>query len=228
MSIPILLATLLSIANAAITISFRCPPEGFNSVQNFNSKDYFSGDWYPVKQVVNSYQPEDSLYCVAATYTMVTTPKCSLLGCDDKQVDVYNRAKRGSVTGETRGGNLVGVIPNADDSSKALVGPKFVPQLFYGDYWVVAVGKYSDLVSGTTLSSGKFYDWAIITGGLPRAETSPGKCLPGIGFQNEGLWLFSRKAEPGADIVDEIVKKAADLKLDTSKLINVKHSGCTY
>ena len=180
-----------------------------------------------MKQAENSYQPATSLYCVAATYTMEPTLRCRIFNCKDTQVDVYNRARRGGIYGEESGGHLVGVIPDVSDPSKAAVGPWFIPQFLYGPYWIVAVGKYSELVSGAPKTDFT-YEWAIITGGPPNRETSSGKCIPGVGFQNEGFWIFTRMNDPGDVIIGEIEKKAEALGLDTSELIKVKHEGCTY
>ena len=195
-------------------VSSACPPEGFNSVPDFNPDAYFNGSWYPVMQSYNSYQPADKLYCVVATYTMQENGK----------VDVNNRARSGSIDGEQSGGHLVGVIPDPSDPSKAKVGPSFIPELFYGDYWVVAIGKYADVIEGYEGESDNVYDWGVISGGLPNKETSPGKCLADGGWQNEGFWCFSRIPEPGQDVIDAIVKAAGDLLLDTSQLHKVVHS----
>ena len=39
-----------------------CPPEGFESVENFDLTAYVSAPWFVQQQAINSYQPADSLY----------------------------------------------------------------------------------------------------------------------------------------------------------------------
>ena len=83
-----------------------CPPKGYNRIQNFNSKAFLQGTWYSVKQLEVRYQPAKQLYCVAATYTIIPSFKCRIFGCEDTQVDVYNRAREG-VDGKQKSVHLV-------------------------------------------------------------------------------------------------------------------------
>ena len=224
----LVLPLLSTLVNGFWLGSGTCPPSGYDSMRNFEALDFFSGTWYSVKQTEVPYQPARQLFCVAADYTVEKTWFCQLFGCDNKQVAVYNRAKEG-VNGPTIDINFTGYIPNPADPSKVFVGlpiGSFIASFFPGNYWVVAGGKYSDLKRRSTSGreeTDRVYDWAVITAGAPKTESSPGRCLPDFGF-----WLFARDPLPDDAIISKIEKVAYNLGLDTTKLIKVDHQGCTY
>ena len=217
-----LLPFVLSSASGKLPfISDICPPEGFDSIREFDPNPYFAGIWYTLKQAPNHYQTLEKFFCIAANYTIRA----------DTKVDVYNRDRIGAVDGPLSGTNLVAFIPNPEVPSKAKVGPPFIPEELYGDYWVVAIGNYSDIVEGYESSGEHTYEWAVIVDGMPTQERN-GACLPDNGEDNEGFWLLSRIAEPGKAAVDAVEQVAADLQLDTSILVAAVHSQdgkvCTY
>lgn len=72
--------------------------------------------------------------------------------------------------------------------------------------------------------------WAIVSGGPPE-EPSNGFCSTGtgtIGTNNVGIWLYHKDPQPPAQIVQEILDKAADLGFDVSLLVKVNHTACMY
>eukprot|EP00882_Tetradesmus_deserticola_P013232 GHRQ01014032.1.p1 GENE.GHRQ01014032.1~~GHRQ01014032.1.p1 ORF type:complete len:106 (+),score=25.27 GHRQ01014032.1:118-435(+) len=70
------IATLLLLASAAaearsLRAESQCPPPGLDSVRDFNLQAYIAAPWYAVEQVVVSYQPRDSFFCITARYIPV-------------------------------------------------------------------------------------------------------------------------------------------------------------
>jgi len=198
----------------------QCPPEGYDSVLPFSLDAYVTDNataWYVQQQQPISYQPLDSLYCVRARYTKL----------DNGRIGVDNFARVGSVTGRAQnpgGFQLNAVVRDPAVESKLAVGPPFLPPTLYGPYWVVAAGPYSpddEEWTGT-------YEWAIITGGPPNAESENGACIGTGRFQNEGFWLFTREQVASEELVQELRTIAEGLGLDTSVLVPVEQEGCSY
>eukprot|EP00951_Prasinocladus_malaysianus_P004615 scaffold32492_cov33-Prasinocladus_malaysianus.AAC.1 len=73
--------------------STRCPPANFDALSDLDLEAYVSEPWYIYKQMVNSYQPIESLFCVAALYTSI----------DATTVKVRNYANSGAVNGPPMG-----------------------------------------------------------------------------------------------------------------------------
>lgn len=192
-----------------------CPPEGYDSVPDFDIDAYIGEDaspWYIQQQQAISYQPEESLFCVRARYTRLANGR----------IGVDNSARIGGVDGpEQNAGNfqLNAVIVDEADPSKLAVGPPFLPPALYGPYWVVAVGPVDPETEE--------YEWAIVTGGAPNSESN-GACVGSGRFQNEGFWLFTREQVAGEELIDEMRGVAEGLGLDTSVLVPVPQEGCEY
>lgn len=198
-------------------------------MEDLDIASYISKPWYVQKQMPLIYQPKDQLFCVRASYEP--------LDADDltEGLRVVNYANRDRVNGEAMGTGgdtffpLVASIPDPNQLSKLQVGPDigFLPgvqQLAMGDYWIVAANG----------SKPGEYDWAIISGGLPKRETDNG-CATGnslgllrrFQINDIGLWFFSRRAvDPQGTAVMEDV--AQGLGLDTSELVDVQQEGCLY
>ena len=69
---------------------------------------------------------------------MLSCHECSAV---KPSVNVFNYANRNQVNGEPRVANLSAVaLHPGTNPSQLLVGPKFIPRLFWGPYWVVAAG----------------------------------------------------------------------------------------
>lgn len=206
------LVVLAAACAAAAGARAACPPEGFDSVSGFNLTEYIAAPWYIQEQQVNSYQPENSLFCVRAAYLSD--------GADSGLLRVDNFAREGSVDGPRRGDSAAELRAAVVDEDKGQlkVGPSFLPRALYGPYWVVALGPEAR--------------WAVISGGPPTEET-PGGCVNpenarGLFGNNEGLWIFHRdEVAPPADVAD--AKSAAEaLGFDLSLLRPVVQEGCTY
>ncbi|KAI7844839.1 hypothetical protein COHA_001493 [Chlorella ohadii] len=216
----------------------RCPPPGFDALQDFNVTQYIAQRWFVQKQEPLVYQPADRLFCVFAEYQPLREdPLDGLL--------VNNYANEGAVNGPVVGTSEVAdgplttaTIPNKRRPSKLRVaislggGESFRPiQLGRGgDYWVVAAGQSVDPAD----RSGNLYDWAIVTGGRPNRRSN-GACATGSPFglvrrfqtNNVGLWLFTRKPIDPVN-TQLMMGKLAELGLDPSGLLDVQQQGCTY
>ncbi|TMW65505.1 hypothetical protein Poli38472_008147 [Pythium oligandrum] len=218
-------SALVASASAQAT---TCPPADYRSKAVFNPAKYFDGRWYAIQQIPVTYQPENELFCVTADYTIETTKLCQLFRCNETVVRVDNGANKDSVTGTRKTAGLNGLIKDLSKPAEASVGPRFLPSLFYGPYWVIEAGSYDELLADNTEFTSENYEWAIITVGAPEVKTSGG-CLPGTGaFNGEGFWLFSRKAVVSQDITDRLVKLAASKGLDVTALKIVPQEGCKY
>lgn len=110
--------------------------------------------------------------------------------------------------------------------SKLLVGPRFLPRLFYGPYWVVAVSPDKPREAGD--DAGEGYDWAVVSGGQPTLPTSEGKCRTGDGVNGSGLWLFSREKVAGDATIAAMMAVLDEKGFDASVLEPVTQEGCRY
>ena len=106
--------------------STQCPPSNFDSKASLNITAFFSGTWYSIKQLEQSYQKLDEFYCTSATYTLETETRwwCKLFNhCNEQSVKVQNRATKG-LNGCVNEATLR-EIPDQESSSKAKVRPFF-------------------------------------------------------------------------------------------------------
>jgi len=210
----------LLVVSFTATAFAQCPPEGYDSVLPFSLDAYVTDNataWYVQQQQPISYQPLNSLYCVRARYTKL----------DNGRIGVDNFARVGSIDGSAQnpgGFQLNAVVRDPEVESKLAVGPPFLPPTLYGPYWVVAAGPYSPDDAEWTGT----YEWAIITGGPPNAESDNGACIGTGRFQNEGFWLFTREQVASEELVEEMRTIAEGLGLDTSVLVPVEQEGCSY
>jgi lipocalin len=205
-----------------------CPPANFQSKQTLNPAKFFEGRWHALAQLPVKFQEEDLFYCITANYRVQKTALCRLIGCDDKVVKVYNTANRDSVNGAQVSVTLNGLIPDADVPSKAIVGPPFLPSNFYGPYWVIESGSYSDLEAGNTTFEGENYEWALISGGEPEVATAKG-CVTGKGPENQnGIWLLSRQPIVSQETYEKALALVASKGFDVNALKKVTHEGCKY
>jgi len=144
--------------------------------------DTYLGEWFVVAQAINSYQPEEFLNCVQATYT--TLPPADQWSQIIKEflgwnynIDVFNQAK--NAQGYPTQVNLCGL--NSDPDLGALkVAPCFLPNKLGGDYWVV------------------YYEEgevAVVTVGQPNFNTRGSLCIPRGKTGDNGLWILAREKE---------------------------------
>lgn len=226
----ILIAALAAVSNAA-SVSATCPPPGLAAVKDLNIEKYISAPWYIQWQAETSYQKKDSNYCVRAIYTKTSGwapshwfshnwffgPILGFFRSEAGQIDinVFNYANKNGVNGQQMVGNLSAVVLRPETfPGELLVGPGFIPRVFWGPYWVVAIGDQ--------------YDWAIISGGPPNRPTSNGKCETGDGINNSGFWFFTRDQNVSADLINKMLGVATDLGYDTGVLNKVEQKGCEY
>jgi lipocalin len=185
---------------------------------DFDVDKYIEKTWYIQSQQENSYQPEEDLFCITATY-----------GKEGKRqffrsaITVRNYGNTGLnvENGSSGGFVLCATQPSPDaDPARLRVAPCFLPPaLFAGDYWVVAFDPD--------------YRWAIVTGGQPTIEgcgddlcrNKIGNSLTGNG---EGVWFFTREQLPDSAVAAEMDAKAASLGICTAKMKTVVQEGCTY
>jgi apolipoprotein D and lipocalin family protein len=187
----------------ALSTAFDCQKVSY--VDSISITALAAHTWYIQEQMVVFYQKPQDLFCARDTYFV------------DKEghIDFQTNWNLGSTSGEFKVAKLVGQVDDVNDvQSHWHVGMKLLPKFLWGSYWIVKTfpeGSADD------------YEWAIISGGQPNIPTSDGKCK-----LKSGLWLFTKTAFPGQNVVDQMRKALDDLGYDTSVLVKVQHEGCTY
>jgi lipocalin len=213
-------------ATDANATDVACPPEGLEPLpgSELNLNTWAAAPWFPLWQMPLAYQNPDQLYCVRASYLLQ----------DERTVRVFNTAQEGSVDGPQQNDGermpyLKAIIPDPEETSKLMVGPPFLPEAFYGDYWVYGAGVWSDDGQPVPSETGETYDWGIVSGGPPTTAQADG-CTAGQPgqFNGAGLWLFSR--DP---LLDDARKEALfayvqGLGFATSTLLPTVQEGCSY
>jgi hypothetical protein len=190
-------------------------------VEDLDLDEFTRASWYVQEQQVNSYQSEDQLHCVVATYDAGES------GFWDEPLfhsgvvlSVYNSFEGGRPTIELDGtpsNRLCASLTNKKEPSKLLVAPCFLPTWFGGKYWVMGFNTTTD----------GHYEWAVISGGRPTRKYSDG-CTTGTGYFNSGLWIVSRKQKLSQDKLEEarafLIQEGYTLQL----LKKVRQAGCSY
>jgi hypothetical protein len=190
-------------------------------VENLDIEEFTRASWYVQEQQVNSYQSEDQLQCVVATYDAGESGFWQPpIFFDGVVLSVYNSYEGGRSTVDENGdpiNRLCASLTNANEPSKLLVAPCFLPTIFGGKYWVVGVGE----------TSGGQYEWAVISGGPP-TQSYPTGCTTGTGYFDSGLWIFSRVPV----LAEEKLLEAKNLLIEkgyTLDLLNqVRQTNCSY
>jgi lipocalin len=196
----------------------KCPIITLQTNPPVNITEYVRKSWYVQQQQVNGYQQPDDLYCVAATYDIDN--KTTVPFFRGKVISVYNYANYKKVNGLPMGVNqkLCARETNISQPEKLLVSPCFLPNIFGGPYWILAVGPKSDN-----------YEWAIVIGGQPRVRTSNTTCTTSeTNINNSGLWLFSRSPKLEENKLNFLRNKLVNHNISLSKLLNVSQKGCNY
>ena len=126
----IILFSFVSLAICGSTKKSNCPPEGFNTIKDFDVTQYM-GTWHAQAQSVTSYLPKNRNYCVQAIYDLK----------NKETVAIDNYSNEGEVNGKISGGNFEANIPDLKNPSKLRVGPTWLPNFFKGPYWLVYAEK---------------------------------------------------------------------------------------
>jgi lipocalin len=192
---------------------------------DFDVDKYIEKSWYIQRQQTNTYQPEDDLYCIVATYSKEGERQWGR-----RAITVRNYANSGAVNGPSPNGDFkLCATPRFRFRKPAelRVAPCYVPASLGGDYWVVAFDPD--------------YEWAIVTAGQPDQEgacsadsslcTLREECkigfLPCVG-NGQGLWFFTQAQSPDPSIIDAMEAKALELGICTANMRDVVHEGCNY
>ncbi len=131
------------------------------------------------------------------------------------RVAVHNYANVDAVNNDPREANLCASVTNpVNDGGRLAVGPCFLPQFLYGPYFIVAYNEAEG--------------YALISGGSPTIPTKNGLCATGTGFNNAGLWIFSRSNVRDEALIQKVRGIARDKGFDPDVLQDVTHVGCTY
>jgi lipocalin len=197
------MAGLLLFVVAAAT----CPPEGFDTVENFDIGSFISAKWFIQQEMVTEYLPVSQNYCVAADYARKGK---SFFGWD---IQVHNLAVEKDGTRHDSGSFLCAKVVN-EARGKLKVGPCFLPPWLpgaAGPYWVLAF----DNEKG----------YALISGGAPTVEGDAG-CRTGSGVNGAGLWIFTRARRRDDALIAEVRAIAAMKGFDLSVLNDVDQTNC--
>lgn len=133
-------------------------------------------------------------------------------------VAVHNYANEGGVNNIIREADLCATVRDPEnDPGRLAVGPcflEFANRLLYGPYFIVAY----DEAEG----------YALISGGSPTIPTKDGLCTTQRGFNNAGLWIFSRSNVRDEALIQKLRGIAVEKGFDVDVLEDVQHEGCTY
>eukprot|EP00428_Durinskia_dybowskii_P018583 CAMPEP_0170225236 /NCGR_PEP_ID=MMETSP0116_2-20130129/12325_1 /TAXON_ID=400756 /ORGANISM="Durinskia baltica, Strain CSIRO CS-38" /LENGTH=228 /DNA_ID=CAMNT_0010475953 /DNA_START=83 /DNA_END=769 /DNA_ORIENTATION=- len=199
------LAALLITATAfAAAPPATCPPDDFDSTDNFDLDTYISKPWYVQQQMEVSYLPASQNRNVRAQYAR--KQGWSLFRYD---LSVYNHAEDLAEPHNSRDAKLCAKVVDAL-TGKLKVAPCFLPPFLAGPYWVVAYDE----------SEG----YALVSGGPPE-QSAPGGCRTGNGVNGAGLWIFTRKQARDQALVDKVREIAKDKGFDLSVLNDVLQVG---
>mmetsp|Transcript_133571 Transcript_133571/g.260094 ORF Transcript_133571/g.260094 Transcript_133571/m.260094 type:complete len:212 (-) Transcript_133571:359-994(-) len=194
------------VALSSSAVAATCPPQGFDSIQNFDLAMFASKPWYIQQQAETSYLPKSQNYCVSAEYTVLD--KKTTLGYDIK---VHNLAYEKDGKVHDSGDVIYAKIVDAK-TGKLEVGPYFVPTLFSGAYWVIDYDEHEG--------------YALISGGAPTKEGQNGLCRTGTGVNGAGLWIFSRQQARNEQLVQKVRSIAQTKGFDLTVLNDVDQSKC--
>jgi len=186
---------------------------------DLNITEYTRATWYIQWQQVTGYLPENTFYCVLATY--VSDNPWVPLKRKSLTVSVHNYNNEDKVNGVNGNFNNQTLCARQTDPSKPaelLVAPCFLPNALAGPYWIVAAGPEG---------SAK-YEWAIVSGGQPDVEYSDGCTTKEDGVNGSGFWFFTRKQNPSKETISNMFKVAVDLGYTVQRLKQVEQEGCLY
>jgi len=189
------------------------------SVQpDFNLTEYVTGGkWYIQQQMAVLYLPKSQNFCVTANYSFTSST----------HVHVANYANEGGVNGKVYDsdkqvgilGGICGDLDDPSEPSKLSVGPCNLPSWLpgaRGSYWIIAAGP-----------SSSHYEYALVSGGQP-THRADGGCRTGMGINDSGLWIFTRKAMRDDAVVSKLRALAQQKGFDVSVLNDVQQAGCEY
>ena len=198
-----------------------CPT--IKPVASVNFTEWVRRSWYIQQQQVTEYLPENTNYCVVATYG---DEHEKVPDFDGPVIAVHNYANENEVNGPNENQKNMTLCARQphNDSTALLVAPCWLPNVFAGDYWIVALGENDAQNSGESPE----YTWAAVSGGQPEEEFPNGCTTKEKGVNGAGLWIFTR--EPVG--VDAEIAAARDsltsLGYTLSQLNNVTHEKCEY
>merc|ERR1712194_105104 len=115
------------------TVTAICRP--VTTVPNLNLTEFTRATWYVQQQQYNGYQKAKDLFCVLASYGLegATVPFFN-----GTVVTVHNYQNSKKVNGKKGGVDLCGRITDDQTTSKLLISPCFLPDVFSGPYWILA------------------------------------------------------------------------------------------
>ena len=188
-----------------------------DTLSNFNLTEYIKKPWYIQKQQITPYLNIKDNYCVRAEYSV---SKKSVPFYSGIVLNVNNYANEDMVNGKNinqKNNILCARIGDSNKTSKLLVGPCFLPNIFAGDYWVIDAGPYHDN-----------YQWAIVSGGQPSVKYPDGCTTKKDSINNSGFWYFTRESLPNYKIIEKMNNISKNKGFTLSQLNFVNQSGCLY
>lgn len=198
-----------------INVESSCP--NVSTVDNFNLTEYVRDRWYIQRQQVTNYLPIETNYCVSARYSISNKKVPFYQGT---VLNVYNQANMDGVNGTNINKNnftLCARIPDSNVSSKLLVAPCFLPNIFAGDYWVIDAGPSSNN-----------YQYAIVSGGQPTIQLKDGCTTSTNGTNDSGFWFFTRQQNVNNTLINLMNTLAREKGFSLMLMNNVTQKGCIY
>ena len=191
----------------------QCP--NVTTVKDLNLTEYTRKPWYIQMQQETPYLPVNSNYCVRAEYSISNK---KILFYNGTVLDVYNSARLDNVTGRQlnyKNTTLCGRVNG--ENSKLLVAPCFLPNIFAGDYWILAAGP-----------TNYNYEYAIVSGGQPHTRYPSGCSTSTDKMNNSGLWIFTRNQTVSDRVIQSLITYIVSLGITPELLNNVEQEHCLF
>lgn len=181
-----------------------CPPQGFDSVEEFDLDAFIAGRWYVQEMMEGGLEPSNLFQCQYAEYAKMEKP--NFWGFEIQahdHIDFYDGSKPMDL-------HPCAKIVNAS-RGKLSVGMCFLPKMLSGPYWVYVHNQTGG--------------YAAVGGGPPTHEF-PGGCRTGTGKIGGGLWIFTRQQTRDEGAVGSVraALKAQGFDLGALKFVN--QTGC--
>lgn len=193
----------------------NCPQ--IQTVNNLNLTEYIRAPWYIQMQQETPYLPNNTNYCVLAKYNRTQRSVPFFSGT---VLSVYNYANRDRVNGYNLNKNnytLCARVPNANETSKLIVAPCFLPNIFGGDYWILYAGPQTNN-----------YEYAIVSGGPTNIRYNNGCSTSTTNINNSGLWIFTRNQTVSDSLIENLIVYLVSRGITPELLNKVNQTGCLY
>ena len=182
-----------------------CPPDGFDSVSDFNLDGFLGKRWYVQQQMETKYFPKSQNRCVYNDYAY---RKKRLLGYE---LVVHNYVQDVHPPHKAHDSSKVCAKILDRARGKFRMAPCLMPPAAGAPFWIIAY----DEATG----------YALVSGGPPKIAAESG-CMTGSGAKDAGLWILTSKQQRDDAVVQKVRAIATQKGFDLSVLNDVEQNDC--